>query len=118
MIQEVILILIVLGLLVYWWDTTRTNEVAIRACRNICESQGVQLLDATVSRQRLWLRRHPSGGVQICRLYSFEYSHNNEDREFGYLVLLGQQVAESRIGSASTFESGPGPGPGPDSQIH
>ncbi len=114
--QEVILILIVLGFVAYWWDTTRANEVAIQNCRSICQSHGVQLLDATVSRQRVWLRRLPDGGVQICRLYSFEYSHHNEDRQYGYLVLLGQQVVESRIGPASAAESGAVSGP--DSRLH
>ncbi len=102
--QEIILIGALLSLVAYWWDTMRTNEIAIRSCRRICQSAGVQLLDATVSRQRVWLRRHPRGGVQLCRLYSFEYSQDSENRQFGYLVLLGHQVVESRIGPSNGVE--------------
>ncbi len=109
--QELILTGLLLAVVAYWWDTTRTNEIAIRNCRRICQSAGVQLLDASVSRQRVWLRRHPHGGIQICRLYSFEYSQDSQSREFGYLVLLGHQVVESRIGPASApapvSETGP-----------
>jgi hypothetical protein len=104
--QEILLIGLLLTIIAYWWDTTRTNEIAMRSCRRICQSTGVQLLDATVSRQRVWLRRHPHGGVQICRLYSFEYSRDSENRQFGYIVLLGHQVVESRVGPSNAVESG------------
>jgi hypothetical protein len=96
--QEILLTGLLAAVVAYWWDTTRTNEIAMQNCRRICQTAGVQLLDATVSRQRVWLRRHPGGGVQICRLYSFEYSQDSENRQFGYIVLLGHQVVESRIG--------------------
>ena len=96
--QEIVFIGLLLAVVAYWWDTMRTNEVALQNCRRICQANGVQLLDATVSRQRVWLRRRPGGGIQICRLYSFEYSQDNENRQFGYIVLLGHQVVESVIG--------------------
>ena len=105
--QEMILIGLLLAAVAYWWDTARTNEIAMRSCRRICQSAGVQLLDSSVSRQRVWLRRHPQGGIQLCRLYSFEYSRDSQRREFGYLVLLGHQVVESRIGPSGAPESAP-----------
>ncbi len=114
--QEILLTGVLLAIIAYWWDTTRTNEIAIQSCRRICQSAGVQLLDATVSRQRVWLRRHPQGGVQICRLYSFEYSQDSENRQFGYIVLLGHQVVESKIGPSN--ESQPGSGSEPGSRMH
>ena len=114
--QEIILISLLLAVIAYWWDTTRTNEIAMQSCRRICQSSGVQLLDATVSRQRVWLRRHPRGGIQICRLYSFEYSQDSENRLFGYIVLLGHQVVESKIGPSNAIE--PGSGPEPGSTLH
>ena len=82
----------------------------------ICQSAGVQLLDASISRQRVWLRRATGGGIQICRLYSFEYSQDSENRQFGYIVLLGHQVVESKIGPSNAVESGPGSGS--DSTMH
>ena len=110
--QEILLISLLLAIIAYWWDTTRTNEIAMRNCQRICQTAGVQLLDATVSRQRVWLRRHPQGGIQICRLYSFEYSRDSENRQFGYIVLLGHQVVESRIGPSGEVEPGSGSEPG------
>jgi len=114
--QEIVLITLLLAIIAYWWDTARSNEIAMQSCRRICQSAGVQLLDATVSRQRVWLRRHPHSGIQLCRLYSFEYSQDNESRQFGYIVLLGHQVVESKIGPSKTVQ--PGSGPETGSRMH
>jgi hypothetical protein len=42
-----------------------------------------------------------AGGIQICRLYSFEYSNaaSSEigEREQGYIVLIGKQVVETSM---------------------
>ncbi len=86
-----------LGGLAYWWDTTRCNELALEHCRQLCQREQVQLLDSTVVRQRIWLRRTPAGGLQLCRLYSFEFTGDSESREFGYVVMLGREVAESHM---------------------
>ena len=83
--------------LAYWWDTTHCNELALQHCRQLCQRARVQLLDATIVRQRIWLRRTPAGGLQLCRLYSFEFTDDRESREFGYIVMLGHKVAESHL---------------------
>ena len=109
MFEGILLIAGLSGLIWYWWDTQRSNETAIQSARALCRSSGYQLLDMTVSRQRTWLRRQP-GGIQICRLYSFEYSRGGGaeygfgDRRFGYLVLLGRQVVETRISDFDRVE--------------
>ena len=95
--QEILFILLLLAVIGYWWDTMVTNELAFQACRRACENSQMQLLDSTVMRQRTWLRRAPTGGLQICRLYSFEYSDDNTSRQNGYVVTLGRQVAETRL---------------------
>jgi hypothetical protein len=99
-IQDTLLILLILTGIWYWWDTQRSNEIALLVCRQKCGAAGLQLLDATVTRQRTWLRRGPSG-LQICRLYSFEYSAASVmdygKREQGYIVLIGKQVVETRL---------------------
>ena len=95
--QEILFIIVVLAVIGYWWDTMVTNELALQACRRACQNTQMQLLDATVMRQRLWLRRSPTGGLQICRLYSFEYSADNATRQQGYVVTLGRQVVETSM---------------------
>lgn len=104
--QELILIGLLLAVGGYWWDTTRCNEIAFRYCRGLCERARVQLLDASVSRQRVWLRRSPAGGLQLCRLYSFEYSRDNLNRLYGYIVLIGREVVETRPGPRFDHQAG------------
>lgn len=93
--QETLLIIILSGIIAYWWDTMYTNELALKVCRRLCQTSNVQLLEGTVMRQRVWLRRSLSLKVQICRLYSFEYSDDSQSRRYGYIVTLGHQVVET-----------------------
>ena len=99
--DEILIILVMLAGVWYWWDTQRCNEVALSVCRKKCQTEGLQLLDATVTRRRTWLRRGHAGSVQICRLYSFEYSGSGAAdygiREQGYIVLIGKQVVETGL---------------------
>lgn len=96
---EILFIAVILAGIWYWWDTQQCNEIALFVCGKKCESSGLQLLDSTVTRQRTWLRRGPAGNIQICRLYSFDYSSDMSSdyglREQGYVVLIGKQVVET-----------------------
>jgi len=98
---ELLFIFIILGTVWYWWDTQQSNEIALAMCRQKCINAGLQLLDATITRQRTWLRRAPDGYLQICRFYSFEYCGEGYSdfgrREQGYIVLIGKQVVETNI---------------------
>lgn len=99
--DELLLITLILSGVWYWWDTQQCNEIALSMCQHKCNHAGLQLLDATVTRQRTWLRRGASGRLQVCRLYSFEYSSDTSSgfgqREQGYIVLIGKQVVETNI---------------------
>lgn len=97
MLLDIGLILSLSAALWYWWDTTRCNEIAAHRCRQMCENAEVQLLDSSVSRQRLWLRRNENGSVELCRLYTFEFSGDSESRHYGYVVLLGHRVGETSM---------------------
>jgi len=101
MIDEILLIILIFAGIWYWWDTQQSNEIALAVCRQKCINAHLQLLDATVSRQRSWLRRGNGGSVQICRLYSFEYSDTQaidyDQRKYGYIVLIGKQVVETNL---------------------
>jgi len=99
--DELLFIILILSAVWYWWDTLQCNEIALAMCQQKCTNAGLQLLDATVTRQRTWLRRTPNGYLQICRLYSFEYSGSATSdfgqRDQGYIVLIGKQVVETNI---------------------
>lgn len=95
--QELLLSAVLIGIALYWWDTMRTNEIALNACHHLCRNGQLQLLDNTVIRQRIWLRRTMNGGLQLCRIYSFEYSDDNDSRKQGYIVTLGHHVAQTSM---------------------
>ena len=112
--DEILIILLIFGAIWYWWDTQQCNEIALQVCRQKCSAANFQLLDATVTRERSWLRRGAGGAVQICRLYSFEFDSGVPpsrfiysqpepksefgEREQGYVVLIGKQVVETHLG--------------------
>jgi len=108
--QDLLFIILILVVAWYWWDTQQCNEIALATCKLKCESAGFQLLDATVIRQRMWLRKG-SLGIQICRFYSFDYDGAEPSgaevsvfarqefgqRQQGYIVLIGKQVVETKL---------------------
>lgn len=96
-LQELLLIICLLAVAAFWWDSMRSGELALMTCQRLCQRQELQLLDNTVMRQRLWLGRSASGSLQLCRIYSFDYSDDNETRWQGYIVTLGQYVAETSM---------------------
>jgi hypothetical protein len=112
--DEILLIFLILAGIWYWWDTQQCNEIALLVCRQKCTRANLQLLDATVTRQRTWLRRGVSGSIEICRMYSFEYSSEAPaewgradfgGRELAYIVLIGKQVVETNIPSHEDREN-------------
>ncbi|MES0327625.1 MAG: DUF3301 domain-containing protein [Gammaproteobacteria bacterium] len=95
--QELLLIAVLLVVVLYWWDTAYTNELALNKCRHLCRNAQLQLLDETVMRQRIWLARSAAGTLQLCRIYSFDYSDDDDARWQGYIVTLGRHVAETSM---------------------
>jgi hypothetical protein len=107
--DEILLIFLIFAGIWYWWDTQQCNEIALLVCKQKCNRANLQLLDATVTRQRTWLRRNANGFLQICRMYSFEYNSETPSsswmyadfggRELAYIVLIGKQVVETKLPS-------------------
>jgi hypothetical protein len=85
------------ALVAYWWDSRRCYEIVLKYCQRECDQSGVQLLDSTVSRQRLWYRRNENGWLELCRVYVFEYSDDSDLRRHGYVVLLGRRITQIKM---------------------
>ena len=90
-----LLLLILLGLLVWFWQNTlRARELALRAARDTCQSQQLQLLDGTVTLHRLALRRSVGGRMTLQRTFQFTYSVAGDDRRTGFIITLGNLVEQ------------------------
>ncbi len=90
-----LLLLILLGLIIWFWQNTlRARELALRAARDTCQSQQLQLLDGTVTLHRLVLRRSNRGYLTFQRTFQFTYSLQGDDRQTGFVITLGGLVEQ------------------------
>jgi len=90
-----LLMLVLLGLIVWFWQNTlQARELALRVARDTCLSQQLQLLDGTVTLQRLALRRSNQGRVTLQRTFQFTYSVEGDDRRTGFIITLGNLVEQ------------------------
>ena len=90
-----LLLLILLGLIVWFWQNTlRARELALQAARDACQSQQLQLLDGTVTLHRLVLRRSHRGYLSLQRTFQFSYSTAGDDRQTGFVITLGNLVEQ------------------------
>jgi hypothetical protein len=83
--------------LLYWFDSMRARERALRIARTACNRHGFQLLDETVALARIRLRRDENGRVKPFRTYGFEFSVNGGERRTGEVDLIGARPAGVRL---------------------
>lgn len=90
-----LLLLILLGLIVWFWQNTlQARELALQTARDTCLSQHLQLLDGSVTLQRLALRRSRQGGMTLQRTFQFAYSEDGQNRQTGFVITLGNHVEQ------------------------
>jgi hypothetical protein len=92
--QEILLFGAALGVLWLWRDSTRAREVATAAAQRACKQINVQFLDGTVMLTKLRLCRRNSGTVALCRLYSFDFSLDGEQRRSGTIKMKSQLIED------------------------
>jgi hypothetical protein len=88
-----ILLLILAALMWFWQSTLYVRELALRAAQEICLRQQLQLLDATVTLQRVVLRRSV-GRLLLQRTFQFAYSSDGDDRNTGFVIIAGNHVEQ------------------------
>jgi hypothetical protein len=92
MSPEGLLLLFLAALAWFWWDSLQKREIALATARLACERAGVQFLDGTVALRKLRLRRDDMQRARWHREYAFEYSTQGDDRQPGWIWLLGERV--------------------------
>ncbi len=76
----------------YWYSSLRAREQAAQAAAEACRRQNLQFLDDTVALQRLALTRDHYGHLALRRSYRFEYSQIGNDRQQGFIIVVGARV--------------------------
>lgn len=98
MFSGTIIALVIVALIIWAWQSNmRSREIALSAAKQLCKAEEVQLLDATVSMKRFRFLRKEDGRMAFIRTYSFEYTHSNEERYRGRIVIHGYDVTEASL---------------------
>jgi hypothetical protein len=91
--ENLLLVLaIIAGVLIFWRNSLRAREQAIRVSRAACKTRGHQFLDDTVSLARFGIVRGAQGWPLLRRTYEFEFSADGYDRFVGSVTLFGSRV--------------------------
>ena len=90
------IVLLAAGIL-FWLDSLRARERALKAGRAACERHELQFLDDTVSVSRVRLGRDDDGQLKIARTYTFEFSDTGNNRRHGAIVMLGAELQDLQL---------------------
>lgn len=77
-----------------WRDGMKARERAVAASRRACQQMDAQLLDDTVVLNKLRLCRTNAGTMALCRLYSFDFSLDGEQRRSGSISMKSQGIED------------------------
>lgn len=95
---ELALPALVLGTAAWLWHSMLgAKELARLHARQLCHHAHLQLLDETVSLQRMRPRRSADGWLQWQRDYGFDVSNNGTDRHAGSLRMNGSTLRSYRL---------------------
>ncbi len=72
----------------------QSKELAKHAGKRVCKEAGVQFLDDTVEKKKIWVRRNARGRLELCRIFFFEFATDGEHRYQGRVVVLGKYVSD------------------------
>lgn len=95
---EAVALIVVAAIAWLWLDSIKVREVAVAAARSACASEGLMLLDDTVSISGLKPARNEDGHIRLQRSYEFEFSDTGDNRRRGSVVLLGRRVMLFNVG--------------------
>lgn len=91
--MDILILLVGIALLLWFWQhSLRAREIAIHAAQDLCKRQNLQLLDGTVALNGLRLQRAAAGHIALQRTYQFEYSRDGDERQRGFVLLLGLRL--------------------------
>lgn len=86
--------LILLGLAIWLWqDTLQARDRALAAAIRTCHQEKLQLLDSTVTLQKMRPQRCPGGYMCLHRTFVFEYTTDGEFRQQGFILMEGSAIA-------------------------
>lgn len=92
MLDDLILIALLLGAYLYWFNGQQAKEFALKAVRAHCHNLEVQMLDEYVALSRIQIKREETGKIRLLRTFLFEFSSTGNERYNGACMMLGKRV--------------------------
>ncbi len=89
--METIILIVLIGIIVIWYDSMKARERTLSLARRGCREMSVQLLDDTISLSYLGLKRDGEGRLRIRRVYEFRYLDPLQVIRTGTIMLLGER---------------------------
>jgi hypothetical protein len=89
---EIILLAVLVFLALFWLDSISKRELATQFGRDLASRFNLQLLDESVSCNKIRLGRDGYGHAQLLRFYEFEVSASGVERMQCNLQLLGKDL--------------------------
>lgn len=92
MLDNLVLIALLLGAYLYWFNGQHAKEIALKAVRANCLNLDVQMLDEYVALNSIRLSRNQTGAIRARRTFLFEFSSTGNERYNGVCIMLGRCV--------------------------
>ena len=89
---ELLTVLVLGGVVWFWFDSLKAREAGLEAARRACLREGLQFLDETVVGHGIRFARDDNGHLVLRRGFDFEYSLSGDDRYRGAVVIEGRDV--------------------------
>jgi len=81
----------------YLFFSLKVRELAVSAAKNHCKKMELQLLDQSVSMQKLRLVKKADHTLQLQRIYIFEFTSTGDERYHGKLTMLGNRLIDIEL---------------------
>ena len=92
-----LLIILLVMLIMLWYEILKTRELVIKRCQHVCEEAELQFLDETVAVISVKFRIGGNNRLELRRTYQFEYSKNGADRFKAYVDLTNNRITSVRF---------------------
>lgn len=90
--MEIFLLIALIGIAWFWFDSLHVRDLAVAAGRRAAEQYELQFLDESVASSKLWAARDRGGQMRLLRTYTFEVSDTGAERLACSVTLLGDKV--------------------------
>ena len=89
---EFFALLLIVAIVLFFYDSLRSKELASGYGRRYCQRHNLQFLDETVAQRKLKFTRSESGRLSFVRYYNFEFCSDGSRRYKGKLEVRGNWV--------------------------